>query len=102
MSSPASNKEKEYVVEVEQTIDDTFIEKMRAGVDIGFCVTRPCVVNRISDHTFSIILTEGKNRQIRRMCLRLGFYVTALKRIRIDGFYISDLKELEYRQIILT
>ena len=102
MSSPASNKEKEYVVEVEQTIDDTFIEKMRAGVDIGFCVTRPCVVHRISDHTFSIILTEGKNRQIRRMCLRLGFYVTALKRIRIDGFYISDLKELEYRQIILT
>lgn len=102
MTHPASNKEKEYVVEVEQAIDDAFIEKMGAGVDIGFYVTKPCVVNRISEHTFSIILTEGKNRQIRRMCLRLGFYVTALKRIRIDDFYLADLKELEYRKIILT
>lgn len=95
-------KEKEYEVEVDQQISDEFIEAMGKGVDIGFYVTRPCMVSKITSHVFNIVLTEGKNKQIRRMCKKLGFKVTRLKRIRIDKFYLADLKALEYRKFLLT
>ena len=90
---PENKKEKEYEVEVDKNIDEDFIERMSGGLDIGICTTQPCIAKKIGDKSFNIILTEGKNRQIRRMCKKLGFTVTRLKRIRIDSFYLSDLQE---------
>ena len=78
-----NNHEKEYTVTVNKLITDRFIEKMSNGVPILDTVTRKCKVEKISSTTFKIILTQGLNRQIRRMCEYLGYEVTALKRIRI-------------------
>ncbi len=75
--------EKEYIVEVRKLFKEDFIKKMSEGVDIGGYVTKPCTVVKINDRTFSIILTEGRNRQIRRMCEALGNDVKSLQRTRI-------------------
>lgn len=95
-------KEKEYVVEVDRIITDAFLESMSVGVDIGFYTTRPCRVTKLSETLFNIVLTEGKNKQIRRMCKKLGYKVIKLQRVRIDKFYLSDLKPHEYRKFLLT
>ncbi len=89
---PESKKEKEYEVEVDKIITDEFVTLMSRGVDIGICVTQSCVVRKLNETKFNIVLTEGKNRQIRRMCWKLGFKVKALKRVRIDRFYLSDIQ----------
>ena len=68
---------------VDRRVDHPFIKQMRNGVPILDTVTRKCEVERISDYSFKIILTQGLNRQIRRMCEYLGYEVTALKRTRI-------------------
>jgi 23S rRNA pseudouridine2604 synthase len=78
-----NNHEKEYVVKVDKKISSRFIERMQNGVPILGTVTKKCLVKKLNDHTFKIILTEGLNRQIRRMCEHLGYNVTKLKRIRI-------------------
>ena len=78
-----NNHEKEYTVTVNQPITPNFITKMSNGIPILDTVTRKCKVEQISNYTFKIILTQGLNRQIRRMCEYLGYEVTALKRIRI-------------------
>jgi 23S rRNA pseudouridine2604 synthase len=78
-----NNHEKEYIVSVDKTITDEFIRKMSNGVPILDTVTRKCKVEKIRDKQFRIILTQGLNRQIRRMCEYLGYEVTRLKRIRI-------------------
>lgn len=78
-----NNHEKEYTVTVDKFITDRFIEKMSDGVPILDTVTRKCKVEQISKNTFKIILTQGLNRQIRRMCEYLGYEVISLKRIRI-------------------
>ncbi|MGV3630219.1 MAG: 23S rRNA pseudouridine(2604) synthase RluF [Bacteroidota bacterium] len=78
-----NNHEKEYIVHVDRRVDHPFIKQMRNGVPILDTVTRKCEVERISDYSFKIILTQGLNRQIRRMCEYLGYNVTALKRTRI-------------------
>lgn len=75
--------EKEYIIRVRKLVTEDFLKKMSNGVDIGGYVTKPCKVTKMSDRIFSIILTEGKNRQIRRMCEALGNEVKALQRIRI-------------------
>lgn len=75
--------EKEYIVTVRKHINEDFIKKMSNGVNIGGYMTKSCNVTKINDKTFSIILTEGKNRQIRRMCEALGHDVAVLQRIRI-------------------
>lgn len=75
--------EKEYIVDVDQTVTDDFIHQMSQGVEILDTVTRPCVVKKIGKRRFSIVLTQGLNRQIRRMCEALGFRVLRLQRIRI-------------------
>lgn len=75
--------EKEYVVDVDKPITDTFIERMSKSVKIGAYRTRPCKVKKLDDKKFMIILTEGKNRQIRRMCNALDYEVTSLQRTRI-------------------
>lgn len=99
ITRPEYNKEKEYIVEVDKEIPDEFITKMKDGVNIGFYITKPCEVEKTGFKTFRIILTEGKNKQIRRMCKKLGMQVQGLKRIRVDKFHLVDLKPLSYRII---
>lgn len=94
IASPESRKEKEYEVEVDKILTEQFISEMGKGVDIGFYVTRPCIVRQTGSYLFKIVLTEGKNRQIRRMCKKLGYGIKRLKRVRIDEFYLSDMQEL--------
>lgn len=78
-----NNHEKEYLVRVDKPLNSKFLEKMRNGVPILDTVTKKCEVERIDDMTFRIVLTQGLNRQIRRMCEFLGYEVIKLKRIRI-------------------
>lgn len=78
-----NNHEKEYIVTVNKPIDLDFVKKMSNGVPILDTITRKCVVEQIGEKRFRIILTQGLNRQIRRMCEYLGYKVTKLKRIRI-------------------
>jgi 23S rRNA pseudouridine2604 synthase len=100
ITRPGSGREKEYEVEVDKDIDDEFIRKMAEGVDIGFYVTQPCSLRKLAERKFNIILKEGKNKQIRRMCKKLGYTVTRLKRVRIDKFYLNGLQSLEYKVIL--
>lgn len=93
--------EKEYVVEINRPVDDTFLQNMSQGVDIGDHITLPCKVKKVGGNTFNIILTEGKNRQIRRMCDALGATVKNLHRIRIMNIKIGDLKMGQWKDIPL-
>ena len=96
----ASNyHEKEYVVTVDKPITEEFIKQMSKGVKILDQVTRPCVVKKVNKHTFNIILTQGLNRQIRRMCETLGFKVQKLKRVRIMGVHLDNLPIGNYRYL---
>lgn len=90
ITDPNNYKEKEYIVKVDRTITDDLAEKMRKGVDIGFYQTKPCEFTIVDEITFKIILTEGKNKQIRRMCIALGYKVVFLKRVRVDQITIDD------------
>lgn len=91
--------EKEYEVQVHGAYPDSFLKKMSAGVKLSDYTTRPCAVKRIGSKKFSIILTEGKNRQIRRMTEALGFTVMKLHRVRIINVRIGDLKLGEWQDI---
>lgn len=91
--------EKEYIVEVDKPITKEFIDKMGRGVPILDTVTRECKVTRLSDRKFKIILTQGLNRQIRRMCEYLGYRVTRLERIRIMNIELRNLAEGGYRNV---
>jgi len=102
MSSPAFEKEKEYLVTVNRELTEEFLEKIRGGVDIMICKTKPCFAEKVSGFEFRIILTEGKNRQIRRMCKALGSTVTRLIRLRIDQVQLGDLQPGEYRSFRLA
>lgn len=102
LSSPIKEKEKEYIVTVNKPISDEFIHQMSIGVDIIICKTKPCWIEKISNFEFKIILTEGKNRQIRRMCKALGYLVAKLVRVRIDEIELGDLKPGEFREYKLT
>ena len=91
--------EKEYEVEVHGPYPDSFLQKMAAGVKLSDYKTQPCKTARLSTRKFSIILTEGKNRQIRRMTEALGFTVMKLHRVRIMNVHIGDLKLGEWKNI---
>ncbi|APG61207.1 23S rRNA pseudouridine(2604) synthase RluF [Christiangramia salexigens] len=93
-----NNHEKEYVVAVNKPITSDFIKKMSAGVPILDTVTRKCEVEKLSRHTFRIVLTQGLNRQIRRMCEFLNYEVTSLKRIRIMNVTL-DIPVGEWREL---
>lgn len=93
-----NNHEKEYIVTVNRPITDRFIERMSNGVPILDTVTRKCKVEQVSKYIFKIILTQGLNRQIRRMCEYLGYEVTALKRIRIINISL-DIPVGRYREL---
>lgn len=92
-------KEKEYIVTVDKPVTDEFMEKMSGGVEILDTVTRPCKVTKVSKHTFNIVLTQGLNRQIRRMCQKLGYNVQKLKRVRIMNIELGNLKKGKYRNV---
>lgn len=101
MMRGANGHEKEYVVKVNKEITEEFLKKMRAGVylkDLSV-QTRPCKVDRIGKFTFRIILTQGLNRQIRRMCQTLGYEVKQLKRERVMNIRLGKLTPGSYRKV---
>lgn len=107
MMRARNHHEKEYKVMVDQEIDEEFVQKMSQGVHIQKVedgevimdeVTRPCKVEKIGKYTFTIILTQGLNRQIRRMCEALGYKVTRLTRTRIMNLELGNIKIGEYRE----
>lgn len=97
--------EKEYIVTVNKPFDDFFMEGMSRGVEISGVTTRPCKVTRVNEDTFRIILTQGLNRQIRRMSRAFGYGVIRLERIRIvnikvDGIDTGKWRELTKEEVI--
>ena len=90
--------EKEYLVSVDKDITDDFLKRMSEGVPVLDTITRPCEIEKIGRRKFRIILTQGLNRQIRRMCENLGYRVVYLKRTRIMNIKLGDLKVGEYRE----
>ncbi|ELC8442718.1 pseudouridine synthase [Clostridium perfringens] len=94
-----NNHEKEYIVTLDQSFYDDFIEKMEQGVEILGQVTRPCKVKRINENTYSIILTQGLNRQIRRMSKAFGFNVVKLERTRIVNINLEGIDYGKWRYI---
>lgn len=97
-----NSHEKEYIVTVNEKITDTFLEKMAAGVNILGTKTLPCKVKKVGSNKFNITLTQGLNRQIRRMCSALGFTVKRLQRIRIMNITIEGLAIGEWRELTAT
>ena len=93
LCNPKFEKEKEYLVTLDKNPDDGFINSFSKGVLIGEYVTKSCYCEVIENSTLRIILTEGKNRQIRRMCWVLGYRVMELKRNRIANYLLEDLKK---------
>jgi len=89
--------EKEYVVTVDRPIDDAFLKRMSRPIPMLGTRTLPCKVTRMGSHVFRIILTQGLNRQIRRMCEFCGYNVLTLKRIRIKNIRLGELKVGEWR-----
>jgi len=100
-----NNHEKEYIVEVDKPYDEEFLTKMQTGVEIynpvqqTIVITKPAIIKKINSKTFSLIITQGLNLQIRRMCKHLGYNVTNLKRIRIINIKLNDLKIGEWRYL---
>lgn len=99
MMRAGNRHEKEYKVTVDKPITPEFLEKMGAGVPILDTVTRPCKIRQIEKYKFDIILTQGLNRQIRRMCEYFGYKVTRLERIRVMNITLGNLKPGEYRKV---
>jgi 23S rRNA pseudouridine2604 synthase len=94
-----NNHEKEYIVSVDKPISDTFLSGMGGGVTILGQRTKPCKVTRVDKFTFRIILTQGLNRQIRRMCEVFGYEVRRLQRIRIMNIRLGNLKVGHWRNL---
>ncbi len=97
--NPANDHDKEYLVTLEEEITHAFLVKMNLGVKIGDYKTKKTKIRRVDKHSFEIILTEGKNRQIRRMCGNLGFKVKYLKRIRVMNILLGKLKPNQFRKL---
>ncbi|SFC55622.1 pseudouridine synthase [Clostridium uliginosum] len=91
--------EKEYMVTLNKSFDDSFMEGMSKGVEISGIKTRPCKLNRISEDTFTIILTQGLNKQIRRMSKAFGYTVEILERIRIMNIKIDGIEIGKWRNL---
>ncbi|MBG9787826.1 MULTISPECIES: 23S rRNA pseudouridine(2604) synthase RluF [Brevibacillus] len=94
-----NNHDKEYIVTVDKPITDAFLKGMASGVRILGTTTKPCQVNRINERSFRIILTQGLNRQIRRMCQVFGYKVQRLQRIRIMNIHLDGIKKGEWREV---
>lgn len=101
MMRSANRHEKEYIVTVKHEITPAFLESMEQGVYLKelHIRTRKCRLRQLDDHTFSIILTQGLNKQIRRMCKACGNTVASIRRVRIMNILLGDLAENEWREI---
>lgn len=101
MMKGSNNHEKEYVVSVYEKLTDEFLEKMRNGVFLEELnvTTKPCKVEQMGERKFRIILTQGFNRQIRRMCRAHDYHVRALKRVRVMSVTLAGLRQGEYREL---
>ena len=102
MMRAGNHHEKEYKVTVDKPVTEEFLKKMSEGVPILDTVTRPCQVEAVGKYKFKIILTQGLNRQIRRMCEALGYEVKELFRTRIMNIEIGNLKSGQYRELTDT
>src|SRR5262249_6603844 len=94
-----NNHEKEYLVTVERPITDLALKMLAEGVKIMGVVTKPARVTRVDPSTFKIVLTQGLNRQIRRMCSALGYKTRRLQRVRIMHIRFGDLKSGDWRNL---
>ena len=94
-----NNHEKEYVVTVNRPITDEFLDGMSNGVPILEQITKKCKVSKVDPRCFNIVLTQGLNRQIRRMTEHFGYEVKKLRRVRIMNIELGDLKKGEYRDL---
>ena len=101
MMKGANRHEKEYIVKTDKALTDDFIKKMGNGVYLKEleCTTRKCTVERLGKCTFRIVLTQGLNKQIRRMCQCFGYDIKSLVRVRVMNIKLGDLKSGEYREI---
>lgn len=102
MMKAVNYHEKEYIVKVDKKVTKGFIKRMSEGVYLEELdtTTRPCKIKAFDDeYTFNIILTQGLNRQIRRMCEALGFHVKSLKRVRVMNINLGNLKTGKYREL---
>lgn len=102
MMKASQYHEKEYLVKVHKEVTDDFLKKLSQGVYLKELeqTTRPCVTEKIGKYTFRIILTQGLNRQIRRMCQQYGYQVKELKRVRVVNVELGSLKSGEYREVV--
>lgn len=91
--------EREYVVQVDREFDGRFLERMAGGVVVLGKRTKPCTVTRLGPRRFRIVLTEGRNRQIRRMCQALGYRVVSLQRIRIMHITLDGLRPGQWKNL---
>lgn len=101
MMRGSNRHEKEYLVKVNREITDAFLSKISQGVylrDLKI-MTRPCKTEKIGKYTFRIVLTQGLNRQIRRMCRETGFQVQSIKRVRVMNIVLGDMRPGEYREL---
>jgi 23S rRNA pseudouridine2604 synthase len=94
-----NNHEKEYIVTVDRAITDLSLKMMADGVKIMGEVTKPCKVSRVDDRTFRMVLTQGLNRQIRRMCSALGYRAQRLQRVRILNIDLGSLAVGQWREL---
>ena len=92
LCNPKFEKEKEYLVTLDKILTKEFFSDFTKGVRIGNYITKPCACEPVNGSLIRVILTEGKNRQIRRMCKNLGYNVVNLTRIRIDSLLLDDLR----------
>ena len=101
MMRGANRHEKEYIVKVSKEWTEDALENMRRGVYLEELevTTRPCEIERLGPKTVRMVLTQGLNRQIRRMCKTQGYEVASLKRVRVVNIELGDLKSGEYREL---
>jgi 23S rRNA pseudouridine2604 synthase len=92
-----NDHEKEYLVTVDKSISSSFVENMSNGVPVLDTVTKKCRIVKETEYRFRIILTQGINRQIRRMCEALGYHVEKLKRVRIMNIHLNGIAEGQWR-----
>lgn len=102
MMRGANSHEKEYKVRVNKEITQDFLQRMSEGIYLKELdiTTRECKVEAIGKNTFHIVLTQGVNRQIRRMCAALGYEVKALKRVRVMNLLLGDLKPGQFKEVV--
>lgn len=101
MMRGANRHEKEYVVKVDRPLTETALARMREGIYLKELelTTRPCEIKQLGNNTMQMILTQGINRQIRRMCRETGYKVRKLKRTRVMNIQLADLKPGDYREL---